>query len=480
MAKEEKQVIVIPEDGNNQKSYWSLVKYGKYTWKHKWWVLGATVLCGVAGLLITKFAVNPNKAKLNGEFSLNLAIETEKDKDGVVLSERFINGEQFNYSEIISKENLNTVKLSDEKFSGINVDKMYEKGAIGIAIKSFDEKTKSDDLTHYQIVANSSYFSSATQAQEFITTLINLQKVRNENAISTFQIENYLASDSSTYEFLHQLENLESQYSAINTAYVDLLANFPSSAVVGDNKTIQSEYNAFVNQFKVGSGTVITELNGQLVTNGYVKYTPGQEEVKKAEVTAQSEAYKQSLRSNINALSTYKENLQTLITSAVITPTDSNYFKKVLELESNIEKLQTENSGLLRALKINGYENTDVDVTTLTNAMVDAMTVSTSRGVLYHLSNPTLDNWDKKCTAYATELEVVSTALKSYRSSANSVFHTVYLNYQNQVNFYTPGVVSESGGISSALVAVIAAVVGLVASSLIVTAIQISKDKEEK
>ena len=479
MANEEKQVIVIPENNaDNQKSYWSLVKYGKFTWKNKWWVLGTTVICGVAGLLITMFGINPSKQQLNSEFSLKLAIETEKDANNVVVSERFINGEQFNYSEIISKTNLETVKALNEKYSGINIDKIFEKGGISISIKSFDEKTKSDNLTHYQINANGSYFPNASVAQEFITDLINLQKSRNVAAISSYQLENYLGTDPSSYEFVHQLENLESQYNAIDSTFKDLLTDFPSSAVVGEGKTIQSEYNAFVNQFKVGSGTAVSDLNGQLVTNGYVKYTPGQEAQKILEVTNQSESYKQSLRNNINLRSSYKTNLDSLISSAVITPTDSNYFKKVLELEGKIEKVDSESTSLLRALKINGYDNTDVDVTTLTNDMVNAMTVSSTRGVLYHLANPTVDNWDQKCLTFASELQSVTSSLNTYRTTTNNVFHTVYLNYQNNINFYTPGIVAATSGISSALVAIIAAVVGLIASSLIATAIEISKEKE--
>lgn len=480
MAKEEKQVIIVPESESEPKSYWSLVKYGKYTWKHKWWVLGATVLCGVAGLLVTKFAVNPSKAKHNSEFSLNLAIEVEKDKQGKVIGERFINGQPFNYSEIISKEALSKVKNSKEEYKNINVDKIFEKGGISISIKNIDEKTLSDNLTHYVLVANSSYFSSDSQAQSFISDVVNLQKVRNENAIKSFEVKNFISSDLPSFEFVHQLQNIESQYDAINGMYQDLVESFPSTAVIGEGKTIQTEYASFTNKFKFGSGTVISDLSGQLVTNGYVKYTPGEEAEKIAEVREQSEGYKEALRKNINAIASYNNNLTSLINSAVITPEDNAYFKKVLELENNIEKLQLENSELLKTLKINGYDNTDLNVTTLTHAEINAIAESATSGVLYHLANPTIGDWASKCVAFGEQIAQVSEDLKTYRVASTDVFHTAYLNYQNQINFYTPGVVSSSGGIPSAVVAVVAAVVGLLASSLIVTAIEISKEKEAK
>ena len=129
MAEEKKQEqLVVEEEYIEEPSKWTFLKYIKSIAHFKWWVIGFTLFGALAGFLGFRFILNPITKKLSATYTYNLA-GNYIDDDTI----RFIDGTLFNPYEVTSKENLENVKASNEKYASVDIDKLVSDNVIRIS-----------------------------------------------------------------------------------------------------------------------------------------------------------------------------------------------------------------------------------------------------------------------------------------------------------------------------------------------------------
>ncbi len=80
----------------------------------------------------------------------------------------YFDGTKFECKSLVSKEKLNEIKASDDLYSSIDVDKIYDKDAIKITYDS------SEDTTYkYNLTVSKKYFKNDVQAKKFIEDIVN-------------------------------------------------------------------------------------------------------------------------------------------------------------------------------------------------------------------------------------------------------------------------------------------------------------------
>lgn len=481
MAKEEKSVIIA--SGAEGASYWSLGNYGRSTWKHKWWVLGSTVLVGLAGFLVMKLAINPSRSVATSKYSYNLATEVD-EKDNTV---HYLDGEVFNYAEAISAENLLKVKESSADYSSIDVEKMVKNNDISVKENEKSEKNPNEETT-YTLTVKSKYFANNTQMASFVKDVVSTLQEKSNAAISSYTVDKTISAKFSSLEFDQQIAALTNQYKNIELAYNELSEKFTSSAKLEEG-SLSEAITDFKESYKEGSDTVFAKLSNQIYQYGLAMIGEDQTIADKVDsLKAQAENYKTTLKSNVQMRKVYSTELSSLSSAAtIINNSSTDFTKELVELSKNIAAIDANNTELISSLRIYGYTDGNVDVTTLTVSAIDAFEYNTGEaycksGIIYKLANAA-DPAEKKadCIAFGAILsDYAKQLVEDDLVTVNNNHHYLYNTYNNKVNFYNSGIVEESGSISSILIAGIAAVVGFAASSLVVTAIEISKAKEKE
>ena len=477
MAKEEKQVIVLPNGEGENKPYWTIANYGRCTWKHKWWVLGSTALVTLAAFLVVRLAVNPSRTYASSKYSYNLA--TQVDEDGTV---RYLSGEIFNFTDVLSRENLEAVKNSSKDYASIDVNKMVDNNHISVVENEKSEKNPNEETT-YTLKVRASYFSSNDQMRNFVNDVVYSLQNKSNEAIKQFTVDKTITNKFSTLEFDQQIIILNNQYKNIEDTYTDLAEKFTSSAKLAEG-SLSDAMTDFKETYKEGSDTVFSKLSASIYNEG-LAVIPTTIDAKVTSLKTQAENYKTTLKNNVALRKVYSNEIDTLTSPTMINNASTDYTKKLLELSESIAKIDTSDTSLIESLRIYGYTDGNVDATTLTNTIIDGFVYDELQpycqsGIIYKLANAANPTEKKAaCDAFGAELKTYAEQLLEDVEIVNGVHHYLYNTFNNKVNFYTPGIVSTTGNISNVLITLVAAAVALVASSLIATAIEISKQKEE-
>ena len=122
--KQEQQIKPIDDEYEEEPSKWTFLNYFKSIAHFKWWVIGFTLFGALAGFLGFRFILNPMRKTLSATYSYNLAGEYIDD-DTI----RFIDGSLFNPYELTSKDNLEKVKTSKDKYSSVNINEISSANA---------------------------------------------------------------------------------------------------------------------------------------------------------------------------------------------------------------------------------------------------------------------------------------------------------------------------------------------------------------
>ena len=476
MAKEEKQVIIVPNTEGENKPYWTIVNYARSTWKQKWWVLGSTVLVAIGAFLVAKLVLNPSRTVATSKYSYNLATEVDSNGD-----ERYLSGEIFKFTDVLNHDNLQAVKDSSKDYESIDVDRLVKENGIAVVQNEKTEKN-ADEGTTYTLTVKTKYFANTDQMRYFVRDAISSLQAKSNEAIKSFTVDKVITKKFSTLEFDQQIIALSNQYKAIETTYNNLTKQFTSSAQLED-KSLSEAIADFKEAYKEGSDTVFSKLSASIYNDGLaiIPTTIGD---KVDLLKSQADNYKTTLKSNVALRKVYSTELNTLTSATMINNASTDFTRRLLELSQNISDVDNANTELIESLRIYGYTDGNVDATTLTNTIIDSFVYNESAeycksGIIYKLANAA-DPAAKKaaCDAFGLTLKNYSDQLLADVETANEVHHYLYNTYNNKVNFYTSGIVEESGHISNALIALAGAAVALIASSLIVTAIEISKQKE--
>lgn len=473
---EKKNVIIFQDESGKKTSKWSWEKCGRGIKRHKWWVIGTTIVVGALGLLANEFVLNRQTQKLNARYIYNLATEVD-EKTGV---ERYIDGSLFNYASVISKTNLEDVKKSNDAFAKINVAKIVKENAINITKEinyQFDENDKPIKETRtveYTISAKAKYFPTKEVGKEFIEAVISSPVASSSKAIKNYSVTSYIDEDFSSLTLSQKVRLLKSQHKAIEDTFEKLEKKFSASAIGNENgDSINKLFVNFKTQNSTGSSTKVDSLMGALYANSYVDYKEGKEAEIAARIDALCKSYAQVYSSKQSDLNSLKSSLTALSSTSLIqTVTDgSEYLDTIIKLNEQILLLEDEIEDVVKVLNYGGYYlNSDgvfvFDNTDTTNA-------------IYHLNHLTPE-WVNGCKAFVEDLQSTTTSLQADCEKTTAIYRYSYENYQNSVTIQETGSVQVKGGITMFVGLAAGLVLGFAVSTFVVTAIEVYKKEEEK
>lgn len=179
----------------------------------KWLALAIAAVITVAGVLALYLGYDNISARYTASFSLTFP-RNESDYS----LDYYPDNAPFNYRDMVSKENLVKAQESDERFSSVDVKKMYKENVITVTRTAVgDENAEYADYV-YTISVKSSYFENGLQAEEFIGYLAELP-LRYLKNLSTNQ-DVFLKSfgDTKFYESKAKALTSQTEYLRSNNA----------------------------------------------------------------------------------------------------------------------------------------------------------------------------------------------------------------------------------------------------------------------
>ncbi len=460
---------------------------GKAINKFKWFILGATVVGGVAGYLIFSKGVNPGRERMVSSFEFNINAKP-KIAEGVTIKQEEMatqtlylsDSSIFSYTDVVSKERLNAVKEKNpQEFGKINTDKMAENGGISISRASYTDQTTGRVVfeypARYTLSASKSYFANEKQAKSFIDALLNYQLEVAKTANDNYEIMDYLSgNDNSSYGLF--VNNLKSEYDAIDKCFETLIKDFDYSSRGNSNgDTLNKLYSSFISSYEYGASNLILQYEGDLYHNHLVDYHT----VTVESLTSQAEAYKENLRNNLIDLKSLEVALEKLITVKInnLEGNTSVIEKEIIKTNEEILKIKEIDAKYIKEIINLGY--TVPSEVTLEN--IDQIIYEpTNEGVIQSMTAGEA-SWKKQCDDFKIALNEVSTRLQADRKTTSDVYGFVNNQYRNQVNYFTSGVAKMEGHVSSVIGLAVGAVGLFLISTLVFTLVYIAKkDKFEK
>ena len=219
----------------------------------------------LVGTLSIVYSFDKSRQIYTTRFNIN-AIDLED-------SGTYIDGSKFDYRKIISLENLNRVKDSDEKFKGINTEGIVEGGSISITQKTiYDEdilETEKKAVVkdqYYEITLTKGSISNTKLAKEFIDKLVNLCIDDSVAKVGALDYSSNLYSYDTSNKYDAQIAYIQNQYDFITEGYEDLIANYGN--VLSNNSNLTS-YNKKVQKYF--EENAFSSLKNELNQYGYIK-----------------------------------------------------------------------------------------------------------------------------------------------------------------------------------------------------------------
>lgn len=242
---------------------------------------------------------------------------------------KYLDGSIFNYRDLITVESLNNIKKSNDNFSSVDVEKMYDNDDISISyVDNTKERSTSKEIV-FTISIAKKYFVNDKQAKEFITSLSKIPVDRNLAISEIIAYDNYLTLYDSSEIYEIKVDMLQKQYELLIDKYDELISLF-HDVVLSDGKLISFHKNELEVYFNNNS---IDSLYNEIALNGYV---------------IENESYLNELRIKKNTLTAQKNVNQLKLKefedriSKIIDSTSSNSVVLIESYTQEIVKLVNE------------------------------------------------------------------------------------------------------------------------------------------
>lgn len=232
-----------------------------------WIILGVSVAGAVIAALCAIFVLDHTVYHLSFRIAYP-GSETSKYPDG----------SPFYYSDIISLKSMEEAKKSDEAFSKINVQKMYENDAVSITAEKVLIEEVYWEVGTFTVAIPASYFSDRNQATAFIRALANLPVQYARDAAARADFDSNLEAYRTVPSFEMKLGYLKEQKNALLAQYDEWISlygeNYRNRATGKTLKAYRTEVNiAFTD-------VVQANLQKDLELNGYVPVSSLEEQKK--------------------------------------------------------------------------------------------------------------------------------------------------------------------------------------------------------
>ncbi len=474
MAEEERKTTneIVERDYDTPNHRWTFLKYVKSIAHFKWWIIGFSVGGLVAGYLGTRLILNPMQKKLGATYSFDLAGSYDSGDTDTIS---FIDGSTFNSYDLTGRENIQKIKDGDEKYNGVDIDKIVVENAITVTknVSYYNENDPNSVNVSYSISANTSYFPNDEVGKSFIYDLINLPKSISSAAINNYNAISYFTDNFETLSFDRQISQINDQYNS-NNAVLNSLSTTFGSTVVGNSEgnKIYEIQNKYTSKYLTSSTqTFVQELVSVKNVNKFVNYVVGEEDTMISKIHEQSSAYIDTLKQNEKKIAIYETSLNSLLSSASIIGSDTNVSSQIAQLNKDITSLKLENNEYVKLLNNNGYFYND-----LTGEYeFDPLNTDT---IVYKLTIKDSD-WINSCNEFKNRITSYKNSLEQDRQTVTGVYSYCYAQYKNRVNIQNGGYIEVSGSFSNMAGAALGLLAGFAITSLITATIYVYKTKEE-
>ncbi len=247
------------EETENGVSFGKLCKVAVRRWKL---LLIITTLVTVAGALLITLVVNKN----NVNYSTTFNYVTKS-----LGQEKYVDGNDFSYKSIISKESLDYVKASKEEYSTIDVDSMLKNNDISISMKLEERATTSTDTKKtnatmmYTVTVKGKYFSSSLMAKNFISDLTSKPLKDDAKRLTDFVLNSSLLSFDTADTYEKQIKFLGSQASSLKDLYYTIIPDIESVEILDE---INSNITYIDTTMNVNT---MNYLTNRYLSEGFVK-----------------------------------------------------------------------------------------------------------------------------------------------------------------------------------------------------------------
>lgn len=474
------ETVIIEEEKEGQFTFQNI---GKSIVKFKWWIIGATALGALGGYLGFMLGLNNAREKLVSEFSYNINAKPRiVIKDEKTETERLSNaplyysdGSIFSFTAVVSESRLLAVQEANkDAFGNINVAKMSKNGGIQITRASYTDTTTGKEVfeypARYTVSATRKYFKSEQQGKDFINALISYELSVAQTANNNYEVDNYLSDNASSYGLY--VSNLNKQYTAIKDCYSGLLEEFATSSIADkEGSSLNSVNNTFLSSYNFGA--TIDNLEGSLYTKHLVDYS----NVTEASLRQQADSYKENIRNNLLRLEDYQQSIQDLTNTSIIDNGESLLTDEIIQLNKKILEIRELNTFYTKEIINLGYSVPAI--IDLSNVNTIAYAGDGEPGVIQSFKAGT-QAWKDECDAFKLSLVETASRLKNDRLTAGDVYGFVNNKYNNQINFYTPGVAKLQGHLSNFIGLAAGLVLGFALATVVCTFVYIAKKGKEE
>lgn len=174
----------------------------------------------------------------------------------------YFDGTTFVYNSLVSTDNLNKIKASNDLYSSIDVDKICAKDAIKITYDS------SEDTTYkYNLTVSKKYFKNDAQAKKFIEDIVNIPVTYTNQVIENINYSTLLKGVNELKTYESEIEIYESQANLIKDKYTELSDTY-SNYIFKSGESLQ---NIILKVNIEISNLNISLLKSEYKNNYYVK-----------------------------------------------------------------------------------------------------------------------------------------------------------------------------------------------------------------
>ncbi|MDD5884702.1 MAG: hypothetical protein PUC66_01510 [Erysipelotrichaceae bacterium] len=462
--KENKNIIVIQDGSENAKNGLTWGQYGHFIAHYRWWVLGFTLGSGILAFLITQYVLSPRKVMLNATVQYDIALVKDQKDDEY----HYLDGSPFSYLSLVSDDTIQNV--IDAHHKGLDLQKIKSNNAITVT-PVLDETGKEVPLT-FTISGKAQYLGGAKEGTKFIEDLIVSVKDRASVIASSYQTNDYLSDLSSTSSFEDTIKVLNTQYEVIDELYQDALSVFSGTLKI-DGVALSNHYDRFETAYSDNGVNVFVSLQNELRRNRYVNYQDGEESKWIDYYTRVGQNEIQYLKDTQKQIDILQARLNDL-KSAPSDMNDEGVGSEIVTISRSLQQYELQKNDLENNLDILGYRLNSVSNEYELNANDASI-----NGKIQHLTNPSNGNWRNECLAFANTLTSYVTQLQGDTASAENNYRFLYTNCKNRVYYPSTGIVA-SGGYNAWLGGFVGLAIGFLGSSLICSAVGMSKRSREE
>lgn len=286
------------------------------------------------------FGYNTLKGKYSSTFSYSSAD---------LANDKYADGSDFFYKNLISYSNLSAIKDSDEKYASINIDNILDKNGISISASDEGEKT-------YTISLGYKYIKDQKLAKSFIEAIAESALKKDAAIVNEGSYDASLKSFDNAKTFEEKVTFLNAQATYLTNEYKKLSnitsnqeqkqVSLPASALVKINDNVQTLDNLIPKTF-------VSQMNVRIADKGWsVEYTTAAMDL----LRKKQEALTLESTSNDSRIAALEDNIIALGTSAAVTSLGQ-------ELETLIlrnEDIKVEQAGITNKLAHEGMDPASV------------------------------------------------------------------------------------------------------------------------